>query len=128
MSDLINVRKIREKFKMTQQELAERCGVSLRTVQNWENGKTIPTSALRLLKRIDSGDEIVSSSATDSAINATGVNGSTVTVRAGRETERLMSLLEKAAAQTDEHLTIIHKRDEQIDRLLTLVEQLSKKD
>ena len=41
MNDL-NVREIREKAGLTQEELAERMGVSLRTIQNWEAGSVIP--------------------------------------------------------------------------------------
>lgn len=41
MNDL-DVREIREKAGLTQEELAERMGVSSRTVQNWEAGGVIP--------------------------------------------------------------------------------------
>ena len=38
----IDVKIIREQLGCTQGTLAEKLGVSIRTVQNWENGKVIP--------------------------------------------------------------------------------------
>lgn len=127
MSYLVDIKKFRENHGMTQKELAERCGVTLRTVQNWEMGKTVPESALRLLQLIDSsGDgETISSSSSDSGISVAAGKGSNVNVSG--ETSRLISLLEKQQQQTDRHLQLIHKRDEQIDRLIAVIEKISNK-
>lgn len=56
----MNVRQIREKLKITQAALADMCGVTSRTIQNWENGQTIPESMLRLLEKISAEGETVS--------------------------------------------------------------------
>lgn len=37
-----HIRKFREKSNMTQQELAERLGTTVRSVRRWENGEIIP--------------------------------------------------------------------------------------
>ncbi len=56
----LQVLKIREQLNLTQTELAEKLGVSLRTVQNWEAGKKIPSTKHEilhnLLSQIDSED------------------------------------------------------------------------
>ena len=110
---------------MTQKELAERCGVTLRTVQNWEMGKKVPESAIRLMQLIESEGETISSSSTDNGISVAAGNGSSVNV--GSEAARLITLLEKQQEQTDEHLQIIKRRDAQIDRLITVIAQMTDK-
>lgn len=50
---MIDIKSLREQKGLTQKELAERCNVTLRTVQNWEQGKHIPESALILLELLD---------------------------------------------------------------------------
>lgn len=51
MSEL-NILEIRKSFKMTQQEFAELIGVDRRTVINYEQGKKIPTSKIKILEMI----------------------------------------------------------------------------
>ncbi len=41
----INVRRIRKKLNMTQNAFAEYFGVNLRTVQDWEQGRRVPSGA-----------------------------------------------------------------------------------
>ena len=110
---------------MTQKELAERCGVTLRTVQNWEMGKTVPESAIRLMQLIDSEGETVSSSATDDAMSAAG-NGnnnvnSKVSVNSSSRT------IDKAIDEISEMRKLVQKRDEQIDRLISVIEKITDK-
>ena len=38
------VRNLRKKLGITQQEIADALGVSFATVNRWENGKTVPSS------------------------------------------------------------------------------------
>lgn len=56
----MNIREIRKKLNLTQGEFAKQCGVSLRTVQNWENGQNIPESTIRLIEKINVECETVS--------------------------------------------------------------------
>ncbi len=125
MSEITDIKKFRELHGLTQRQLAERCGVTLRTVQNWEMGRTIPDSAIRLLQHIESEGETISSSSTDNGISVAAGNGSSVKV--GSEAARLITLLEKQQEQTDEHLQIIKRRDAQIDRLITVIAQMTDK-
>jgi putative transcriptional regulator len=47
------IRRIRKELGLTQAEVAERCGVSDRTVRFWEQGERIPSGpALTLLKQM----------------------------------------------------------------------------
>lgn len=41
-SDLMNIRQLRKSLKLTQSELAVKCGVSLTTIQLWERGVSQP--------------------------------------------------------------------------------------
>jgi putative transcriptional regulator len=43
----IDVRRIRKKADMSQSEFAEHFGVSVRTVQDWEQGRRVPAGAAR---------------------------------------------------------------------------------
>jgi transcriptional regulator with XRE-family HTH domain len=52
MNDLCDVKVIREKLGISQEEFAKRLGVSSRTVQNWECGKKIPDSKREILAKI----------------------------------------------------------------------------
>ena len=45
----IDVRRIRKKFKITQEVFAAYFGVSIRTVQDWEQGRRVPSGAARAL-------------------------------------------------------------------------------
>jgi transcriptional regulator with XRE-family HTH domain len=47
-----NIKKEREKLGLTQSELAKKIGVSLRTVQNYENGEVIPKSKYEILRNV----------------------------------------------------------------------------
>lgn len=62
MNNFDDIKKFRERKSLTQRQLAEVCGVTLRTVQNWEAGKTIPDNIVKLLQSLSGKDEIVSSS------------------------------------------------------------------
>ncbi len=53
MSDAAKVRAVRERLDLTQEELAERMGVSSRTIKNYEAGHTMPKPALMALKVIE---------------------------------------------------------------------------
>lgn len=50
----------RQRLKMTQKEVAEAVGATLRTYQKWENGETTPDSKflLRLLNWLDIRDVV----------------------------------------------------------------------
>ena len=55
----INIKNIREKLGLSQEELARKVGVSPRTVQNWEAGRVIPKSKHEILLKIESGESAI---------------------------------------------------------------------
>lgn len=48
----MDIRDTRKRLGMTQEQLAERLAVSVRTVQNWENGGVIPATSMRAIGRL----------------------------------------------------------------------------
>lgn len=68
---MFDIKKLRENKGLTQQELAEKCGVTVRTVQNWEAGKKIPESAVRLLQGIGGETSSYSSLLNSSSVKQT---------------------------------------------------------
>jgi putative transcriptional regulator len=58
--EVINVRRIRRKLGLSQSQFASNFGLSLDTVQDWEQGRRVPDGAARaLLKVIDCDPEAV---------------------------------------------------------------------
>lgn len=125
MSTPIDVKKIREDKGLTQKELADLCGVTTRTVQNWENGGTIPDMVQKYLTQISGQNEIISSSASGNSVSVAAGNGSNVNL--GKETERLLSLLEHSQKQIDAHLELAKAKDLQISSLLAVIDKLTSK-
>jgi putative transcriptional regulator len=48
----LDVKAIRKGLELTQQQFAQEFGLELRTVQDWEQGRVLPTGAARTLLRI----------------------------------------------------------------------------
>ncbi|XKK40339.1 helix-turn-helix domain-containing protein [Nocardiopsis sp. ARC36] len=42
------IRTARQRARLTQEQLAERVGVGRRTIDNWENGRTLPKNVVAL--------------------------------------------------------------------------------
>ena len=51
-ADTPQVKQIREAVKISQSQFAQLIGVSLRTMQNWEQQRTVPTGPARALLKI----------------------------------------------------------------------------
>jgi putative transcriptional regulator len=51
-ADTPQVKQIREAIKISQNQFAQLIGVSLRTMQNWEQNRTVPTGPARALLKI----------------------------------------------------------------------------
>lgn len=125
---MIDIKKLRELKGLTQKELAERCNVTLRTVQNWEQGKHIPESTLILLELLGfpvKEGEIISSLAYGNGVSVSAAKGSRVNVEKSKkdtESDKFLAVLERQQELLFEQMKANNKRDEQIDRLLSLLE------
>lgn len=113
---------------VTQQQLAGMCGVTLRTVQNWETGKPLPERAQRLLEAIVSSRETISScDAAQNGVSVAAGTGSQITLNP--DTQQFFSTLEKQQdimsrqlEELAEMRRLTQKKDEQIDMLLKLIQ------
>jgi len=47
-----NVKKIRSNYKLSQPEFAALMGISVKTLQNWEQGRRVPEGAARVLLQV----------------------------------------------------------------------------
>ncbi len=101
----------RKSLGLTQEEFAEKCGATVRSVQNWEQGGTITPQSLKLFQYIEA--EMLSDKGAVALDHSTAVsgNGNKVNSEIGRVTERFISLLEE--------------KDRQISRLLGMLERLN---
>lgn len=119
MSELIDVKKLRKKIDLTQSELAQECGVTLRTVQNWEKGETIPESKQKLLQNIAEKYEKNSQKIVGNMNNIQSNNiNDTDTIK-----EIVQILTEKHEREIVAKNEQISKSQEQIDRLISLLEK-----
>lgn len=124
----MDVKKLREQIGATQQALAEMCGVTLRTVQNWETGRPVPERARKLLEVIANNRNVVlSGNAKENGVSVAAANGSQVTLNP--DTQRFFSTLEKQQEIMSRQLEelaemrrLTQKKDEQIDTLLKLIQ------
>ena len=48
----VDVKVIRERLKLSQEAFAERFGLTLATVKNWEQGRRVPEDAAKILLRL----------------------------------------------------------------------------
>jgi len=96
------------------------CGVSLRTVQNWEKGRPISESTLKLISSlIDDECETISqiaSNGTNVSGNQNQVNASSTLDKAIDEISEMRKLLAEA----------IRNNKEQADKFFTIIERVSK--
>lgn len=90
----------RNRMGMSQTELAKEMGVSLRTIQNWEAGKTMPAKMMKLLHAINAHDN------TESGIVNTGHDQ---TIIMGGDVHEILAVLRSSIAQTERLLTLLEK-------------------
>ena len=48
----VDIKRIREKYKLTQQEFSALLGISVRTLRNWEQGRRVPEGPAMVLLRV----------------------------------------------------------------------------
>ncbi len=50
--DRLNIKRIREKYDLTQEQFAAMLGISVRTLRNWEQGRRVPEGPAMVLLRV----------------------------------------------------------------------------
>ena len=112
---------------VTQQKLAQLCGVSVRSVQNWEVGNPVPEQTKRLLEFLRQNRTIVQSGIVDgNGTNIAAGQGSQVTLNPDTQMffqtlERQQDLMSKQLEELAQTRMLIQKKDEQIDALLKII-------
>lgn len=113
----LDVKEFRKKYGLTQSALAKKLGVDIKTVQNWEAGKTIPTTKYEIFRKleIELSTLKIAAHTVNSGIgvqqnneNGDNYQGDGMTVHKGDDDLRAQ----------------IKKKDEQIDRLLRIIEKM----
>lgn len=109
MNDPFVFSEFRKSLGLTQEEFAEKCGATVRSVQNWEQGGTITPQSMKLFQYIE--DEMLSGKSAIALDHSTAVAGSVNHLNSDVTdiTERFLSLLEE--------------KDRQISRILSLLEK-----
>ena len=106
-----DITSLRKSLKMTQNEFAEFCGVTTRTIQKWEAGGTMPTIVCKFLELVK-GETNSCFQKIENQIEQSSKTGNSKT---GAETERFITVIES-------QLGMLRKSQEQIDRLITILE------
>lgn len=118
MKEIINIKDLRKKIKLTQTELAKECGVDLRTVQNWEKGNKIPEPVCKLLEMIADKYESVSQSNTISNTGAFSTN--TINGDLGAQ---LSELISEQKDMRKDFMSLMNEKNKQINDLIEIVKK-----
>lgn len=97
----------RERLGFTQLELSKLCGVSIRTVQNWDMGGNVPAASLYKLEAIENGGAPSPKANIDTPENPQGLEALTAEIAAMRKV-------------FEDQLT---RKDEMIEKLITALAQ-----
>lgn len=131
MNDL-DIKEIRRTLNITQKELAERVGVSVNTIQNWESGGTIPKSKHKILGALLPSQHNVFGG--QHVQNGDAVNGDKIVEQIRDEVkEEKVSIknmecnFEQLMRTIDRMQNTIDKLVAQQDRYLTIIENLQMK-
>jgi len=124
----MDVKKLREEMGVSQQELAQMCGVSIRSVQNWEKGNPVPEQTQRLLEYIRQTRSIIKSGDANNGTSVAAGEGSQVTLNADAQLffktlERQQDIMSRQLEELAETRKLIQKKDEQIDALIKIIGQ-----
>lgn len=117
MNDL-DIKKIRERLGISQEQLAEMVGVHPRTVQNWESGSTIPKSKHAILRDLVIKPQRYAGGGEQTNVNGNNINGNNVTVNP-TDVDKLLEILSMKEAS-------LVKAQEHIDKLLEIIGNLTK--
>lgn len=116
-----DIKKLRKKMELSQQQFAALVGVSVKTVSNWENGGVIPASKKPQLQSLYESGLGLSSGVYQSTQKGDNLKDS-VKIEGG--SDRWFDMMERKDEQLKKKDDQIAKRDDQIDRLLAIIERM----
>ncbi len=114
----MDVKNFREQFHLTQDEMADLCGVTVRAVQYWEQGKVpTPKRTIKLMEKIIERGEIISPDKDSESAPKTSNPDDKFYETLARQQEIMSRQLEELI----ELRKLAAQKDEQIDRLLKML-------
>lgn len=128
----IELKNLRKKLKLTQKEFASIIGIDVKTIQNWEAGRAIPSSKDGILRNLEANPHIVIGG--QHVQNGDAVNGDKIVEQIRDEVkEEKVSIknmecnFEQLMRTIDRMQNTIDKLVAQQDRYLTIIENLQMK-
>lgn len=128
----LELKNLRKKLKLTQREFASLIGVDVKTIQNWEAGRAIPSSKDGILRQLESNPHIVFGG--QHVENGDAVNGNKIVEQIRDDvSEEKISIksmecnFEQLMRTIDRMQTTIDKLVAQQDRYLTIIENMQMK-
>ena len=124
----MDVKNLRENLGISQNELAKLCGVTVRTIQNWEKGKPVPPAMELLLKNIEANHKIIQSGgASSGGVSVAAGEGSQVTLNKDMQQffatlERQQDIMSRQLEELAQTRLLVEKKDAQIDLLLKMIQ------
>ena len=120
--DKADVKRIRQILGLTQKELADKIGVSVNTIQNYEKGGVIPVSRQQMLIALE---EMAISKIKVEKIEMDEKGTVIATDKKGeKHTGKviLSTFNEKEELNINDFLSALHRKDAQMDKLIALLE------
>ncbi len=131
MTDL-ELKNLRKKLGITQAEMASLVGVDIKTIQNWERGRTIPKSKDGILRNLESNPHIVFGG--QHVQNGDAVNGDKVVEQIRDEVQSEKITVQNLECSFEQLINTISRMQDTIDNLiaqqsryLTIIENLQMK-
>lgn len=120
-TDKIDVKRVRQILGLTQKELADKIGVSVNTIQNYEKGGVIPVSRQQMLITLE---ELAMSKIKIEKIEMDERGNVIATDKeGGKYTGKAMpSAFNEEELNINDFLSALHRKDEQMDKLISLLE------
>ena len=117
-----DIKKFRENFGLSQQQLAILVGSSVRTITNWENGGKIPSSRVSQLEALmASAKKSNSTIQTATGANSTQIAGDNAHVGECETLDRAISEIASQRRLTEDTLARLAKAQQQVDDLLQIL-------
>lgn len=113
----LEIKEFRKKHGLTQLALAKKLGVDIKTVQNWEAGKTVPTTKYEIFRNLDA-------ELTALEIEAETLNCGVGVQQNNQNGDNFQGNGMTVHKGDDDLRAQIKKKDEQIDRLLRIIEKM----